>query len=250
MAGVVVCPPLFREASENHAAELLLAEALVARGIAVQRFDYRGYGNSGGDAAQLTVGSAVEDCVLAGAQLRDRAGAEALAVVGTRWGALVAAGAVAALGAQAVAFWEAKPDGRGYVDELTRTWAFNDLWHGRKHPAGYHKERLSGGEPVDVLGWRVAPRLVASSVGESVARRLAQPLPARVVHGRAREGDAERLTADLESIGCDVTVSVLPERVLWWVGWNRLLHPEDPRSPLELGAEATAAWLAERLGCS
>ena len=248
LAAVVVCAPLFREASENYRAELLLADALVARGIAVQRFDYRGYGNSPGDATDLTLGSAEEDCVLAGARLCQRAGTETIGVVGTRWGALVAAGAAVALGAQAVVFWEAKPDGRGYVDELVRTWSFNDLWNNRRQPSGYYQQRLSAGHPFDVLGWRVAPRLVGSTVGESVAGRLTRSIPARVVHGRGRHADAERLTADLESIGCDVVASVLTERVLWWVGTNRLLRPEDPRSPLELEADATADWLAERLG--
>jgi hypothetical protein len=35
--------------------------------------------------------------------------------------------------------------------------------------------------------------------------------------------------------------------VLWWAGVNRLLHPEHPPAPLELEAEETTRWLAERL---
>lgn len=248
VAAVVVCAPLFREASENHRAERLLADELVARRIAVQRFDYRGFGNSYGDTSRLTLDSAEEDCVLAGARLGEHAGTEALGVVGTRWGALVAAGACRALGARAAAFWEAKPDGQAYIDELARTWGFNDLWHDRRHPPGYYQRRLAEGHAVDVLGWRVHPPLVATSVGQTVAGRLAGPLPTRVVHGRGRRADADRLTTDLRALGCDVSVTELADRVLWWAGANRVVFPDDPASPLEAEAEATADWFAERLG--
>jgi pimeloyl-ACP methyl ester carboxylesterase len=245
--GVVVCRPLFLEASENHRAELRLAEALVGRGFAVQRFDYRGCGNSQGDVEKLTLASAEEDCLLAAARLRKRTGTDALGVVGTRWAALVAAGVSRELDARAVAFWEAKPDGRSYVDELARTRAFTGLWRDDYHPVEYHRRRLAEGHALDVLGWRVHPGLVNSSRGESVAGRLGRGVPARVVYGRGRRADGERVTAELRAVGCAVTESVLPERVLWWVGVNRLVHPEQPASPLELEAEATADWLAAEL---
>ncbi len=41
LGGAVICWPLFFEASENYRAEILLADALVAHGLAAQRFDYR-----------------------------------------------------------------------------------------------------------------------------------------------------------------------------------------------------------------
>jgi pimeloyl-ACP methyl ester carboxylesterase len=244
---VVVCSPLFMEGSENVPAELLLAEALVELGFAVQRFDYRSCGNSFGDPQELTLKTATLDCLLAAARLREHANTDALGVVGTRWGALVAAGVAGPLGARAVAFWEAKADGRGYVDELARTRAFYDLWRDERHPAGYHQQRLAAGQPLNVLAWRVYPALAASCLEESVAGRLRVPIPARVVHGRGREADSERLTADVAALGCPVTTCVLDERVLWWAGVNRLLHPEHPPAPLEVEAAETARWLTERL---
>lgn len=244
---VVVCSPLFLEGSENARAELLLAEALVALGFAVQRFDYRGCGNSFGDPQEMTLATAGQDCLLAAARLREHAGTDVLGLVGTRWGALVAAGASAPLGARAVALWEAKADGRAYVDELARTRAFYDLWRDERRPAGFHQERLAAGHPLDVLAWRVHPALTASCLDESVAGRLRVPIPARVVHGRGRDADSERVSAALRALGCPVVTCVLDERVLWWAGVNRLLHPEHAQSPLELEAVETAAWLAERL---
>jgi pimeloyl-ACP methyl ester carboxylesterase len=244
---VVVCSPLFLEASENARAERLLSEALVALGFAVLRFDYRGCGNSFGDAEQLTIDTATQDCLLGAARVREHAATDVFGVVGTRWGALVAAGVARTLGARAVAFWEAKPDGRAYLDELARTRAFYDLWRDERRPAGYHQQRLADGHPMEVLAWRVHPPFAASCLDESVAGRLGVPIPARVVHGRGRQTDSARLTAALGSLGCPMSTCVLDERVLWWAGVNRLLHPDHPPAPLELEAETTARWLADRL---
>jgi len=244
---VVVCSPLFLEASENARAELVLAEALVDLGFAAQRFDYRSCGNSFGDPQELTLETATLDCLLAAARLREHAGTDALGLVGTRWGALVAAGACGPLGARAVALWEAKPHAQAYVDELARTQAFYDLWRDERHPAGYHQQRLAAGHPLKLLGWRIYPAFAASCSDEYVAGRLPGAIPTRLVHGRGREADSERLTAELATLGCPVTACVLDERVLWWAGVNRLLHPEHAPPPLEAEAAATARWLAERV---
>ena len=247
---VVVCSPLLLECAENGRAERCLAEALVELGFAVQRFDYRGTGNSVGDAEELTLATAIEDCILAAARLREHARTDALGVVGTRWGTLVAAGVAVPLGARAVALWEARPEGRAYVDEVARTRTFYDLWNDERPAAGHHQQRLAEGYPLEVLGWRLCPPLAASTQGESLSARLRGPLPIRLVHGRGRAGDSARLTAELEALGCTVSASVLDERVLWWAGVNRLLRPEDPQPPLELEATRTARWLAERLGAA
>src|SRR5688572_13786249 len=59
--GVVVCPPLFIDIHRTARLEVLLARELAARGLAVQRFSYRGTGFSGGDDADLDVSRMLED---------------------------------------------------------------------------------------------------------------------------------------------------------------------------------------------
>ncbi len=90
-----------------------LADALVVHGLAAQRFDCRGCGNSFGNPERVTLRSGEEDCLLATArlcQIPDRTPSVSLAL---RWGAFVAARPAGGTGAAAIAFWDAKPDGRG-----------------------------------------------------------------------------------------------------------------------------------------
>lgn len=195
----------------------------------------------------MTLRSAEEDCLLATARLCQHTGSDAVGVIGTRWGAFVAARAAGGTGAAAIAFWDAKPDGRGYVDELIRTKALRDLWDGNDHPAGFYDRRLAAGHPLDIHGFRVHPQLVASSLSESLCQCLEPPLPTRLVYGAGNQPDAQRLRSAFEKAGCKVTVTALTQRTFWWVALNPLLNREDPTLPLEMEAERTAAWFRERL---
>jgi pimeloyl-ACP methyl ester carboxylesterase len=246
-AAVVICSPLFAEAAESSRAEVLLADRLAAGGLAAARFDYRGCGNSGGDPAELTLASAERDCFLVAERLRTHADVDAVGIVGTRWGALVAAAAAGPARAAAIALWDAKPDGGSYIAELVRARTFADLWFGDRHPAGHHRQQLEAGRPLDIRGWRVHPALIASVRSESLAGLLPPRLPTRLVHGSGRRADADGLRADLEAHGCPVTVEVLPEQILWWAGSNPMLGPPQPPAPLEREAPRTAAWFEEVL---
>jgi alpha-beta hydrolase superfamily lysophospholipase len=54
VAAVVLCPSLYADAIHNYRREVELARALAARGIAVQRFQYRGTGQSDGNDLDIT----------------------------------------------------------------------------------------------------------------------------------------------------------------------------------------------------
>ena len=51
LGGVVACPSIYQDLFAGYRDEVLLARSLAARGIAVQRFHYRGAGHSDGDVA-------------------------------------------------------------------------------------------------------------------------------------------------------------------------------------------------------
>ncbi|HJW60720.1 MAG TPA: hypothetical protein VJ931_13905, partial [Actinomycetota bacterium] len=91
LAGVVVCSPLFTDADVNAHREMRIGRWLARAGIAVQRFHYRGTGESDGDPARISFGSLVDDARRATAHLRDQCGVERIGFLGSRISALVAA---------------------------------------------------------------------------------------------------------------------------------------------------------------
>ncbi len=89
---VVICPPVLAEASRNYRREWLLATALAHAGIPTIRFHYRGSGQSA-DRAEAGLGDMIADALAAASHLRAAVPSTPVGFVGTRLGALVAAGA-------------------------------------------------------------------------------------------------------------------------------------------------------------
>ena len=89
--------------SKDIAAATRISRGLVAQGLGVLRFDFTGLGASGGEFANTTFSSNVEDLVRAAAMLRDRYRAPALLVGHSLGGAAVLAAAPSIPEATAVA---------------------------------------------------------------------------------------------------------------------------------------------------
>lgn len=90
-AGVVLCPAAPLEAVRSHWAFRKLAEQLAKAGFDVLRFDYRGTGDSNGELVDTTPEQWVEDVKRAVRELKDISGVRGVAVVGFRFGGLIAA---------------------------------------------------------------------------------------------------------------------------------------------------------------
>ena len=73
----------------NHPATRRVSRALCERGLAVLRFDFTGFGDSGGEFAESTFSSNVADVVLAADWLRAEHGAPSLLVGHSLGGAAV-----------------------------------------------------------------------------------------------------------------------------------------------------------------
>ena len=99
--GLVICSPILADFGANYQREVNLARHLAADGVAVQRFHPRGTGHSDGDAADLTLQSLIDDATQAFAHLRDRLPGRTIAVLGTRFSALVATRVAGARGGAA-----------------------------------------------------------------------------------------------------------------------------------------------------
>ena len=117
-SGVLLLPPIGYDYWTTHRAMRDLAERLAANGHRVLRIDYRGTGDSTGCAwAAGILGKWEDDVRRAVEELRGR-GATSIALVGLRFGALLALNLLAEVGADAVVAWIPVVSGRRYVKEL------------------------------------------------------------------------------------------------------------------------------------
>lgn len=106
LAGVVVCSPLpYGADAPQHLPDLRLGRLLARAGLVVQRFHYRGTGNSDGDPAALSLDTMAGDAREALEHLRHRCGVERVALVGSAAGAAVAAAVARDMPGAPVALW-------------------------------------------------------------------------------------------------------------------------------------------------
>src|SRR5262249_37166411 len=117
-AAVVIASPLHEEMVKNYRPEVLLARALAARGIAAQRFHYRGFGHSDGDPADTTFDSMLDDLAAAASHLSARTGLERVMYVGTRLGGLVAS--FANTNRDPIVLWEPVANSERYFRDIGR----------------------------------------------------------------------------------------------------------------------------------
>jgi len=116
--GVVLAYPLGQEYIRSHQTLRHLAKLVAAQGRHVLRFDYFGTGDSDGEGSDVTFPRCVETLGAAIDELHDMADIKEVALIGLRFGALVAAAATA--GARSVSrlvLWD-PVDGTSYAREL------------------------------------------------------------------------------------------------------------------------------------
>ncbi len=116
---VLLCHPLPQEYGSVHWAYRRLAALLAQRGAHVLRFDWRGTGDSSGEASEATYEAMLEDARTAAAELVDASGVRRISVVGMSFGATVAA-RLGGTSLRDVVLWEPVVRGREHLGELRR----------------------------------------------------------------------------------------------------------------------------------
>jgi hypothetical protein len=217
---VVICSPIQSELLKNNRREVLLSRRLAAEGVAVQRFHYRGTGNSDGEASSMTVAGMVEDATAAAECLLETAGASRLCFMGTRLGAIVAATTAARFERSDLAFWEPVPDGKRYFRDLVRSRLVTDLRRGEQITSAEHLAGFEKAGVLDVSGFSIGWALYA----DAVERALVPPAdPGRnilFVHF-TRSGEArpehELMSEAWAAPGNDVTTRQVSYQEAWWI---------------------------------
>jgi hypothetical protein len=224
--GIVICPGLQAEFFRNYRREVLLARGLASSGFCVQRFHYRGTGQSDGESSETTLSSMVEDAVLSVEWMRNKEGCEHVAIVGVRLGGLVAAAAANAIGTAPIVLWDPFTESTAYFRDIFRAERIHELQGGvttgRSRETQLSELRRLGA--LDVLGYSIDLRLYESVKDSRLEDELGTSLRPVLLVGLSPRGALKneyvRLASHLQSVGfsVDTHVVAMPEEPWWFVG--------------------------------
>jgi alpha-beta hydrolase superfamily lysophospholipase len=118
--GVLLAPPIGREARGARRALRRTALALADRGFVSLRFDYRGTGDASGDLDELDLDTAWTDSVARAVELLRSCELDSVSAIGMRLGATIVGAAADAsdLGLTSLVLWDPCDSGRSYLREL------------------------------------------------------------------------------------------------------------------------------------
>lgn len=225
---IVHCHSLGVEQLTNYRNEVLVARAAARRGLASFRFHGRGHGDSSGSFADASLEGLADDACAAADRARELTGASRVVWLATRFGALVAARALAKRGDGAgLVLWEPVTVMKDYVRSVLRTLLMSQIAGGSRPDATVDQllERLEREGAVDVHGYLLHRTIVASASRQTLAEALGSwSGPTLVVQVQSRRSIAppvEALAAQLATRGCATRV----ERVAEEPGWNFVSNP-------------------------
>ncbi|MFN2390163.1 MAG: serine aminopeptidase domain-containing protein [Actinomycetota bacterium] len=219
---MVICTSISADFTANYRREVALGRALAARGVAVQRFHYRGTGHTFGEPEAMTFSGMVEDALAAADQLRSSTGVSALAFMGTRWGALVSAAAARRFPGAPLILWEPVLEAKRFFRDATRARIMASV-------AQNKAERLTGERIIaelkehgtlDILGYTMGlplyetseARTLTDELGDDPRPLLLVPLnPAAAVDRRFTEAAAR-----WSEKGFAVTTTAIAVQESWW----------------------------------
>ena len=248
---MVLCSSIHAELMSNYRKEVLLATRLAEQGIAVQRFHYRGTGNSEGSEEQVTLDAMQDDARTWARTLQRAASVEDVAFFGMRSGALVAGGAAAGFAGAPVALWQPVVDPMQYFREIFRARRMRELKAGRQPAATSLTDELAAAGMVDVLGYTVQRTLYDSTTDRRLTDEMG-PSPRRVllvqIERSPELNGTHRAAVDAwRGDGWEVDTQVVVHEPAWWfVGedWKA----EEIREETTLLVDTTVDWAAAWAG--
>jgi Serine aminopeptidase, S33 len=246
LAAVVICPSVAADFTLSYRRQVVLARSLASRGVLVQRFHYRGSGNSHGDPSAVTYDSLVEDARTAIALMRERAHSTPLALLGMGWGAMVAATADFRL---PVALWEPISEPRRYYHDALRARMIRHVVEpaGRPASAGHLLEELETTGSIDVVGYSLYRGLHETSRERTLTGELGtRPRRILVVQPAGKDAlrtDYGRLVGTWRERGFDVESATVGKPAPIWFHGPHVRQSDG--TACEVGARVHA-WLCSQ----
>jgi pimeloyl-ACP methyl ester carboxylesterase len=244
---VVICSSIMSELLANYTNETGLARMLADRGFAVRRFHYRGAGHSDGNWTDVDFERLLEDATTVAERLADETGSSTIGFLGSRFGSLVAAAAVARYPEAPLALWEPFSDGRRFFQELFRYKRIIGVRSSdtlsRTFDAFLEEARTA---PVDFAGYLVRASLFESAASVRLASEMRAGHPVLVVGFGSRPKDRlrpEEVAAQMAEAGARVDLRFVDQQMHW------LFHRPDLMSVGKV-ASVTADWFDTLTGGS
>jgi len=238
-AGAVLCAPFGTDQTRSDRAYRHLAERLSNAGFACLRFDPYGTGDSGGsERATHLVRGWVDDIGVAVQELRARSGAGAIALVGLRIGATLAAVAAAERGdIDAVALWSPCISGAAFVREVTK---LHKLYM-RIDPQ-LADTPPAPGDGEEALG-TFLPRSVLDDLSAiDLLQSTRRPAPRTLVIDGGNLQDRDRFLARLTELGAGPELQSHPGHKFLLTISHRALLPEEI-------IDSVVRWLGQAFPC-
>jgi pimeloyl-ACP methyl ester carboxylesterase len=240
--GVVLCCSILAELQESYRLEVLLARTLARRGIAVQRFHYRGCGHSDGSSGDITFDTMRADALAAAERLAEQTQLRRPAFMGLRLGGLVAASAARAIAGAPLVLWAPTFTAERYFRDAIRARMIHQMRSGGGGRGS--AETPDGAGLLDVFGYPIHPALRESAAGRTLRGELGErPGPVLLVQLDGK-GEADpayvELAGRLTEHGVPVDLQVVPEQPAWWFSGG------TDAALARLG-DGTADWLLPRL---
>lgn len=219
---VLICSPISKEWATNHRREVMLSWELAASGFAVQRFCYRGCGESGGDTLDITFERMVADAEVALARLTERGGDTPLIIQGTRFGAFVAAAVARRSPGASLVFWQPFGQGSTFFREVFRAQMIGDLKQGERGRSSKDVLRaLEENKWVDVLGDPIGWDLYQSATELSLVDLIDGKRDGLLVQMSSRKqikSEYSKLADHFDQSGGSLDIQIVEDEEAWWFG--------------------------------
>ncbi len=236
---VVMCSSTHAELLKSYQLEVALARALAAEGIAVQRFHYRGDGNSEGDIEELTLQTMMAGAGEVRDRLVERTGNDRVAFVGVRLGGFPAAVLAGETSGARLVLWDPVLDADRFMREALRSHAIAALkGEGKPERTEQTLERLSRDGSIDLLGYEFTAAFYESIKGWKLADHPPRGGKALVVpFGTTNAASLiDAWTAD----NVEISIHEGTEGEAWWLDEQATRDRQSRGIAL---ASLTAKWL-------